>query len=152
MVANAKHFNEKSSAIYEDAERVRKTASNFMTKHNPAYRNPSYVAIATPIPDEENGNGTLPPPASTTSRRPSQQVRHSTSGAERSSRSSIAPRRKSESAASSAVESGMSSDDIRKAFQLAQEQLIDELIHYTEYAISILCLICLERLTNAFQG
>jgi hypothetical protein len=132
MVANAKHFNEKSSAIYEDAERVRKTASNFMTKHNPAYRNPSYVAVATPIPDEENGNGSLPPPTTSNSRRPSQPVRHSTSGAERSSRSSIAPRRKSESAASSVAENGASVESIRKAFQHAQEQLIEDLIHYTE--------------------
>lgn len=52
MVNNAKTYNEKKSAIYEDAERLRKTASNFMTKHNPAYRDPSYVAVPTPIPEE----------------------------------------------------------------------------------------------------
>ena len=51
MVANAKLFNDKRSAIYEDAERVRKTASNFFTKHNPAYRDPTYQALATSVPE-----------------------------------------------------------------------------------------------------
>jgi hypothetical protein len=64
MVANAKQFNERNSLIFDDAERVRKTASNFMTKHNPAYRDPNYVAQPTPFPEELTnghaaaGNGT----------------------------------------------------------------------------------------------
>jgi hypothetical protein len=152
MVANAKHFNEKGSSIYEDAERVRKTASNWMVKFNPAYRNPAYVAIATPIPGENDINGTaLPvsaptPPAAPVSR-PSHPVRHSTSGAERSSRSSMAPaRRKSESAApstaasvaasaaasASVAEHNVTGDYAGKTFQEAQEQLIQELIHHAE--------------------
>src|SRR5262249_3193594 len=54
MITNAKQYNDKRSAVYEDAERVRKTASNWFTKHNPAYRDPSYVAVATPIPGDGN--------------------------------------------------------------------------------------------------
>lgn len=50
MVANAKFFNDKRSVVYEDAERIRKTASNWMTRNNPAYREPGYVAQPTPIP------------------------------------------------------------------------------------------------------
>ena len=57
LVNNAKAYNDKKSIIYEDAEQLRKTASNWMVKHNPAYRDGNYVAVATPIPGEEN-----PPP------------------------------------------------------------------------------------------
>ncbi|KAF2467407.1 Bromodomain-containing protein [Lindgomyces ingoldianus] len=54
LVNNAKAYNDKKSLIYEDAERVRKTASNWMVKHNPAYRDTSYQAVATPVPGEEH--------------------------------------------------------------------------------------------------
>ncbi|TAQ87495.1 hypothetical protein B7494_g4197 [Chlorociboria aeruginascens] len=52
MISNAKEYNEKGSEIYEDAERLRKALSNFMTKTNPAYRTPGYVAFPTPLPVE----------------------------------------------------------------------------------------------------
>src|SRR3981189_535327 len=35
MVSNAKDYNQKGSEIYDDAERIRKALSNYMTKHNP---------------------------------------------------------------------------------------------------------------------
>jgi hypothetical protein len=151
MVANAKHFNEKGSAIYEDAERVRKTASNWMVKFNPAYRNPAYVAVATPIPGD-NTNGTHHVSAPTP--RPSHSVRHSTGGAERSSRSSMAPaRRKSESAApsaaASAAENSVPGDYAGKTFQQAQEQLMEELINYTEYVALFSNVL---QHANALQG
>jgi hypothetical protein len=54
MVSNAKEFYPRNSANFEDAERVRKALSNFMTKTNPAYHNGSgYSAVATPIPADE---------------------------------------------------------------------------------------------------
>ncbi|KAL2005009.1 hypothetical protein VTN00DRAFT_2859 [Thermoascus crustaceus] len=52
MVSNAKFYNEKSSLIFADAERIRKILSNNMPKINPAYKDPKYVAFPTPIPDE----------------------------------------------------------------------------------------------------
>jgi Transcription factor involved in chromatin remodeling, contains bromodomain len=53
MVTNAKEFYPKNSEIYEDAERVRKALSNYMTKTNPAYKlNPGYSCQAAPIPDD----------------------------------------------------------------------------------------------------
>ncbi|CAK7234158.1 hypothetical protein SBRCBS47491_008854 [Sporothrix bragantina] len=53
MVLNAKDFYAKNSQQFEDAERVRKATSNFMVKHNPAYKlNHGYSAVPTPIPDE----------------------------------------------------------------------------------------------------
>ncbi|KAI9731537.1 MAG: hypothetical protein M1834_004657 [Cirrosporium novae-zelandiae] len=60
MISNAKSFNEKNSLIYADAERLRKTISNRMPYYNPAYKDPSYSAIPTPIPDRsktEDGEG-----------------------------------------------------------------------------------------------
>ncbi|CAK7207617.1 hypothetical protein SEUCBS139899_010427 [Sporothrix eucalyptigena] len=53
MVLNAKDFYNKNSQQFEDAERVRKATSNFMVKHNPAYKlNQGYSAVPTPIPDD----------------------------------------------------------------------------------------------------
>jgi hypothetical protein len=52
MISNAKEYNEKGSPIYEDAERIRKALSNFMTKTNPAYKTPGYVAFPTPLPGQ----------------------------------------------------------------------------------------------------
>jgi len=53
MVSNAKEYNQRGSEIYDDAERLRKALSNFMTKTNPAYKNiPGYTAVPTPIPDD----------------------------------------------------------------------------------------------------
>lgn len=55
MVMNAKEYYRKGSDIFEDAERVRKALSNYMTKTNPAYmREAGYSCIATPIPGEED--------------------------------------------------------------------------------------------------
>lgn len=51
MVQNAKEYNMPKSPIVNDAERVRKMAFNFMKQNNPAYKDPNYVAIATPVPD-----------------------------------------------------------------------------------------------------
>jgi hypothetical protein len=50
MISNAKEYNEKGSEISDDAERFRKALSNFMVKHNPAYKTPGYVAVPAPIP------------------------------------------------------------------------------------------------------
>jgi hypothetical protein len=71
MVQNAKEFNATGSRIYEDAERIRKALSNFMPKHNPAYKDERYRAIPTPIPEDTDyvegyghpaiPNGTAPP-------------------------------------------------------------------------------------------
>ncbi|KAH8813171.1 Bromodomain-containing protein-like protein [Xylogone sp. PMI_703] len=52
MIANAKEYNQKGSEIYDDAERIRKALSNYMTKNNPAYKTPGYVALPAPIPPE----------------------------------------------------------------------------------------------------
>ncbi|KAH6609176.1 polybromo-1 [Trichoderma cornu-damae] len=52
MIANAKDFYSRGSQVFDDAERVRKALSNYMTKTNPAYSNRSYQAVPTPLPPE----------------------------------------------------------------------------------------------------
>jgi hypothetical protein len=53
MISNAKEYNERGSVIHDDAERLRKALSNYMTKINPAYRTPGFVCQPTPLPGEE---------------------------------------------------------------------------------------------------
>ena len=50
MVSNAKFYNEKSSVIFADAERIRKILTSSMPKLNPAYKDPKYVPFPTPLP------------------------------------------------------------------------------------------------------
>jgi cobalamin biosynthesis protein CobT len=51
MVKNAKDYYHRNSEVFEDAERVRKAVSNYMTKTNPAYKKiPSYNCQPAPIP------------------------------------------------------------------------------------------------------
>lgn len=50
MVSNAKSFNEKSSELFSDAEKIRKLVVSFMTKNNPAYETGLYTPYSTPVP------------------------------------------------------------------------------------------------------
>ncbi|KAI9880143.1 MAG: hypothetical protein M1830_005172 [Pleopsidium flavum] len=52
MVMNAKSFNERNSEVFADAERIRKMLSNYMSKHNIAYKDSNYAAFPTPLPGE----------------------------------------------------------------------------------------------------
>lgn len=60
MVTNAKSFNERSSEVFADAERIRKLLANFMSKHNVAYKDPSYVPFPTPLPGQAEGGDKEP--------------------------------------------------------------------------------------------
>lgn len=53
MISNAKEFYPRSSSTFDDAERVRKAVSNYMTKTNPAYQTRGYQAVPTPLPPED---------------------------------------------------------------------------------------------------
>jgi len=50
LVSNAKSYNEKSSEIFSDAEKVRKLVVAWMAQNNPAYDDSSYTPFATPVP------------------------------------------------------------------------------------------------------
>lgn len=51
MVSNAKHYNERTSELHSDAEKIRKMVSTLMQKINPAYKDPNYAAYPTPLPE-----------------------------------------------------------------------------------------------------
>ncbi|KAL8977934.1 MAG: hypothetical protein Q9205_006366 [Flavoplaca limonia] len=52
MISNAKSFNEKSSQVFSDAEKIRKAVSNFMVDNNPAYGTKDYKPFPTPVPED----------------------------------------------------------------------------------------------------
>lgn len=54
MVANAKFYNEKSSQLFSNAERIRKIVVAEMPKVNPAYKDPNYLPFSTPLPNDED--------------------------------------------------------------------------------------------------
>lgn len=131
MVSNAKAFNEKNSSVYDDAERIRKTAFNWMSRQNPAYKTPGYVAVPTPIPTEAvNGNAVLdstegsavgdvadrPRRAAAVSQPTPQLTRHKRS----STRESAGPERSEDP------------DFTGKTFQQAQDQIMTEMIKYKD--------------------
>ena len=51
MVGNAKSFNQKSSPVFSDAEKMRKAIVAFMTNNNPAYKTGNYAPGPTPVPE-----------------------------------------------------------------------------------------------------
>ncbi|CAM1504446.1 Fc.00g020370.m01.CDS01 [Cosmosporella sp. VM-42] len=53
MISNAKEFYPRSSTTFDDAERIRKALSNYMTKTNPAYHDRTYTAVPTPLPPDD---------------------------------------------------------------------------------------------------
>jgi hypothetical protein len=149
MVSNAKEYNERGSEIFDDAERIRKALSNYMTKHNPAYKNiAGYVAFPTPLPEhtqpdgedsdadlEQDGIGSdmdadgepddeNPAPQPST-RRGRRQVRERSSlEGSSAARSSMTP---------SLTDAQYAQDSfIGLTFQQAQEKIITELLRHTD--------------------
>jgi hypothetical protein len=143
MILNAKDYNERDSPVFNDAERVRKTASNFMTRHNPAYKTvPNYAAIPTPVPGEAINGGHTPvrSTANTTA-----SARPITLRINPSSHTPSAPRRAAASKHEPEPEEDEDEDEdvdaegeddladfIGKSFQEAQDQIMEDLINYEE--------------------
>ncbi|KAJ9648430.1 hypothetical protein H2199_001285 [Coniosporium tulheliwenetii] len=133
MVTNAKSYNEKSSLLFEDAERIRKTASNWMVKHNPAYNDADYIAVATPIP-EELLNGSTPLGASGGA------AVHDSGGRLRrgAAASSAAPQtpasrpKKPPGVSGEREPSNVDAELVSKTFMEAQDQIVEEIIKYKE--------------------
>jgi hypothetical protein len=138
LVNNAKAFNDKRSLIYEDAERLRKTASNWMVKHNPAYRDGNYVATATPIPGDDGSTPSKPPPRITsTPRAVHTPVAHETPERPRRAAAIVAsstpaPSKLRQSASNAPEDEDDNPEYTGKTFQQAQEQIIREIIDYEE--------------------
>ena len=136
LVNNARAYNDKKSIIYEDAERLRKTASNWMTKNNPAYRDSTYQAVATVVPGEEPVPFGRPQPRPATTPK---SVVATPDTTERPRRSAAAPQTTTPAPSKlkrSAVPDKAKDNDTPefdgKSYQQAQEKIIRELIDYQD--------------------
>ncbi|PBP21026.1 Bromodomain-containing protein [Diplocarpon rosae] len=132
MISNAKEYNAKGSEIYEDSERLRKALSNYMTKHNPAYKLiDGYKPTPTPLPDpaesshdavseEETARGVdheVPISTKKGRGRPPKNSQHQ--------RTSVTP---------ALTNIAYSTDDYRGlSFQEAQEKFVEDLITQKEF-------------------
>jgi len=139
MVTNAKYYNDKKSAIYEDAERVRKTASNFFTKHNPAYRDPSYVAVPTPIPGESDDvdrprGSRLSEMSVGSPTKLSDAIKRVEKQSEKHTEKEVKEPEveDAEEEADDEVGNNEEADFKGKSFQQAQDQIMEEMIHYLD--------------------
>jgi hypothetical protein len=111
-----------------------------MTKHNPAYKDGNYIAVATPIPGEENSLPGKPIPRITATPRTvhSPAVTSDTSERPRRAAATAQPAatpvpsrlRQSVGAANEEVDDNPDFDG--KTFQQAQEQIVRDLIDYIE--------------------
>lgn len=113
-----------------------------MVKHNPAYRDGNYVAVATPIPGENNSLPGKPISRISSTPRAAHTPVATPDTTERPRRaaavvqSTPAPSKLRQSA-SAAPEEGDDDDDDNpsftgKTFQQAQEQIVREIIDYEE--------------------
>ena len=142
LVANAKGYNEKTSELFADAERIRKMVSHFMQKHNPAYRDPNYAAFPTPLPDDVGSSGITAP----STRAPDgakaavdvdgdahMNANVNRSGTRSTRKSSHAKAASVQSADAAAISASPAAEDSSgdfegKTFQAAQEQIVAEMI------------------------
>lgn len=124
MVNNAKSYNDRNSAIFADAERIRKMLSNYMVKNNPAYKDPNYIAYPTSIPAHLL-NGTQAANSGTPTAK--------SSGKRASTPASASPAPRAPSAGLLDTEQLLQNPDFTgKTFQQAQDQILVELIKYQE--------------------
>lgn len=135
MITNAKSYNEKTSQIYSDAEKIRKIVSVFMENHNPAYKKGGYQPTATAVPDgrdvkqetkaeedaDATGDGTA---AGRSSRRSGRNPVLSPVLAKENRRASSTPAVKDAEGAGESFEGN--------TFQQAQEKIITELMNLTD--------------------
>ncbi len=118
-----------------------------MVKHNPAYRDGNYVAIATPVPGEENATPGKPIPRMVSTPKSAQTPASTSTTTERPRRSAAVAQatpapsklRQSSSAALAKAEEveeeeeeNKSTDFVGKTFQEAQEQIVQDIIDYEE--------------------
>ncbi|KAG9188625.1 hypothetical protein G6011_07330 [Alternaria panax] len=147
LVNNAKAYNDKTSVIYQDAERLRKTASNWMVKHNPAYRDGNYVATATPVPGEDNSTPARPPPRVAATPRTAHTpatpatidtVERPRRAAAIAASATPAPSKLRQSASAALEDNDDNSADYAgKTFQQAQEQIVREIVDYEDQGLQI---------------
>lgn len=138
MISNAKEYNQRGSEVYEDSERLRKALSNFMTRWNPAYKTPGYVATPVPIPstlsqtDEPASDGEADADGEPDPDVESQSMAKRKPG--RPPKNPQAPQRSSETPALSEFQyAGVSFEGL--SFQQAQEKIIEDMIRKKEFEV-----------------
>lgn len=131
MIANAKLYNDEKSEVYGDAERMRKLLSNFMLKHNPAYRDPEYVAFPTPIPDDGGADGLSSATPAPRTREASEKPKTTIKLTARTPRERTTPI-DARVVTTDGPSANGGADYTGKTFQQAQEHLIEDLIDYTD--------------------
>ena len=158
LVSNAKQFNEPSSDIHHDAERIRKATFNFMSKHNPAYKDKNYIAYPTPLPEQPNGalhgdtnNGEVsrstpaPAPTRTLKLTAAKSVKHAPKEEPPQIEENIEEdfgeqEEEEEEGGNQEEEEGEAVDGTfaGKSFQEAQDQIIKEMMHYKDPELSLI--------------
>ena len=132
MIANAKSYNEKTSQVYADAEKIRKIVSVFMERENPAYKTANYQPTPTAVPEkgrklkQEPTTGQTPADEDTLEARPSRR-----SGRNPASSPPKEERRASSTPAVKDAEGAGESFE-GDTFQQAQEKIITELMNLTD--------------------
>lgn len=142
MIVNAKAYNDKSSMIYEDAERLRKTMSNWMTRFNPAYKDGNYTAVATPLPEgvsessgRHSGVNGISTPTPAVKKEGGGSIRLKLTDKRKSSTPAptvtVKEKEKEKEKDTEAAREG-SKDFVGKTFQQAQDQIMSEMIKYKD--------------------
>ncbi|KAL8774804.1 MAG: hypothetical protein Q9209_000743 [Squamulea sp. 1 TL-2023] len=134
MILNAKSFNEKSSQIFSDAEKIRKAISNFMVENNPAYQSKDYKPFPTPVPENWQPPTLKEEKADETEVETKTEADHSTRGVS-TRRASSAATGLSNTGASSTPAANVT-DELGEpftgnTFQAAQEKIVAEMLELT---------------------
>ncbi len=131
MILNAKSFNEKSSQVFSDAEKIRKAVSNFMVDNNPAYQTKDYKPFPTPVPEDWQPQPLPEEKANEPEVETKTEADYSTRGmsTRRASSSATGPSNARASATPGAhVTDGLGEPFDGDTFQTAQEKIVAEML------------------------
>ena len=132
MISNAKSFNEKSSQVFSDAEKIRKAVSNFMVENNPAYGTKDYKPFPTPVsedwqPPQASSQDKSEEPEIETKAEADDSTRPVSVGRASSAATGLSNARESETPVVH-VPSGLGEPFDGDTFQAAQEKIVAEML------------------------
>lgn len=159
MVSNAKSYNEKSSELFSDAEKIRKLVVSFMSQNNPAYETGTYTPYSTPVPPdwrahlqplEEShdldADGETDPDEAVDPADPADPIDHHYSGHE--SFSAPAPNERRESSTPAVQDAEGAGESFEgNTFQQAQEKILTEMINLKNDELVTSLGVCFSSLT-----
>ena len=145
MIANAKQYNERTSQIFADAEKIRKMVSVYMEDRNPAYRTPGYQPVPTPIPEKEQASVVkeavpIKSEKVTSKDKPADEPTESAKATRKSGRSAgnvvlsapAKPDRRASSTPAAVDAEGIGERFEGNTFQQAQDKIISEMMNLTD--------------------